>query len=153
MSKNIFSSYKGDLSFKNESSNPLWPTHWERLCIIPKENVVIPIVHEIYAFLKHQIVEDGTGVYVTVVTVREVPLFLSNIFEFYDISSCEKDFTNGVDLDRLQNIDINDVIKYLTQAPTHHDKGMNSERADSEDGGDAQDLLGTEDEYEAVFQP
>ncbi|MBA0798150.1 hypothetical protein Gohar_008772 [Gossypium harknessii] len=40
--------------------------------MIPKENVVIPIVHEFYASLKHLIVRDGIGVYVTIITVQEL---------------------------------------------------------------------------------
>ncbi|MBA0855439.1 hypothetical protein Goshw_013900 [Gossypium schwendimanii] len=49
--------------------------------MIPKEIVVIPIVHEFYASLKHQIVRDGIRVHVTVIAVQEVdePLFPSDI--------------------------------------------------------------------------
>ncbi|MFQ6666029.1 hypothetical protein Gotur_032550, partial [Gossypium turneri] len=87
--------------------------------------------HEFCASLKYQIVRDGTVAYVTTVTIQgvEVPLFPGDICEFYAIPFSEKDFTDGVDLDRLQNIDMEYVIKYLTQDP-----------------------LRTEDEYEVAFQ-
>ncbi|MBA0628900.1 hypothetical protein Godav_023531 [Gossypium davidsonii] len=117
--------------------------------------------------------KEKPAAYATVVTVRgvEVPLFPSDICEFYDIPFYEKDFIDGVDLDRLQNINVEDVIKYLTQGreferlnrlrslnyppdmfsltPTHHkgdDEGANSEEQDV-----AQEYLGTEDKYKVIF--
>ncbi|MBA0881687.1 hypothetical protein Goshw_011536 [Gossypium schwendimanii] len=58
--------------------------------------------------------------YVTAVTIRrvEVPLFPGDICEFYDIPFSEKDFTDGMDLDRLQNIDMENG--HVIRSPTRH---------------------------------
>lgn len=45
----------------------------------------------------------------------EVPISPSDICEYYNIPFYEKDYIKGIGLDKIQNINLEGVIKYLTQ--------------------------------------
>ncbi|MBA0748126.1 hypothetical protein Gogos_004977, partial [Gossypium gossypioides] len=47
---------------------------------------------------------------------EEVSITPREICEFYDTLFYDKNFLSGTDLDKFENIDIEDVIEYLTQA-------------------------------------
>ncbi|MBA0750733.1 hypothetical protein Gogos_002123, partial [Gossypium gossypioides] len=47
---------------------------------------------------------------------EEVPITPKEICEFYDAPFYDKGFLSSIDLDKFKNIDMEDVIKYLTQA-------------------------------------
>ncbi|KAK5825338.1 hypothetical protein PVK06_020161 [Gossypium arboreum] len=67
--------------------------------------------------IKDQVIKRGYSAVITNVEVRgeDVPIFPSDICEFYNISFYEKDLIDNTDLEKFQNIDMEDVTKYLTQ--------------------------------------
>ncbi|MBA0711076.1 hypothetical protein Golax_010308, partial [Gossypium laxum] len=46
---------------------------------------------------------------------EEVSITPKEICEFYNAPFYDKDFLSSIDLDKFENIDMKDVIKYLTQ--------------------------------------
>lgn len=89
---------------------------WEQFCVTPTRNAIIPVVKEFYASLKDLIIR-GYGKVIDDVIVRgeKVPISLTKICEFYNISYYEEDFVDSLDLDKFKNINMEDVVKFLTQ--------------------------------------
>ncbi|KAK5845424.1 hypothetical protein PVK06_001608 [Gossypium arboreum] len=87
----------------------------ERFYIIPKETTVVSVVQAFYASLRDQEIRKRINWETVTVKGEEVPITPRDICEFYDTPFYEKDFLSSTDLNKFENIDMEDVIKYWTQ--------------------------------------
>ncbi|MBA0585656.1 hypothetical protein Gorai_016424 [Gossypium raimondii] len=90
---------------------------WERFCLIPKENVVIPIVQEFYVALRDEETKRPHSVRWESVTVwgKDVSFTPKAICEFYDAPYYETDFLESTYLLNFDDMDMDSIIKYLTE--------------------------------------
>lgn len=96
--------------------NLVWYLRREQFCVTPIGTVVTPIVQEFYASLTDHIIGGGYGIESTKVIVREeVLIFSKEICEFYNIPYYEEDYVENINFNMLGNVDMEDVIKFLTQ--------------------------------------
>ncbi|MBA0798047.1 hypothetical protein Gohar_008684 [Gossypium harknessii] len=90
---------------------------WERFCLIPKENVVIPIVQEFYIALRDEETRRPHSVRWEMVTVwgKDVSFTPKAICEFYDAPYYETNFLESTYLINFDDTDMDSIIKYLTE--------------------------------------
>ncbi|MBA0855049.1 hypothetical protein Goshw_008510 [Gossypium schwendimanii] len=84
------------------------------------------MVQEFYASFRGQEIQKILSWDTVTVIGKEVSITLRKICEFYDVPFYSKDFFNNIDLDKLEDIDMEDVIKYLTP-----DRGTWNHRLDT----------------------
>ncbi|MBA0711147.1 hypothetical protein Golax_010365 [Gossypium laxum] len=79
--------------------------------------MVILVVKEFYASFRDQEMRKRQCESWDTITMRgeEVSITLKEICEFYDIPYYGKDFLNNTDLNTFEDIEMEDVINYLTQ--------------------------------------
>ncbi|MBA0810985.1 hypothetical protein Gohar_002925 [Gossypium harknessii] len=89
---------------------------WERFHMTLKENVVIPLVHELYATLRDKETRRPHGVQWKLLMVRgkDVPFTPKTICEFYDAPYYGTNFLENIDLDKFEDINMKSIVKYLT---------------------------------------
>ncbi|MBA0710916.1 hypothetical protein Golax_010168 [Gossypium laxum] len=111
---------------------------WEPFCLIPKENVVIPIVQEFYVPLRDEETRRPHSVRWEMVTVwgKDVSFTPKAICEFYDAPYYEMNFLESTYLINFDNIDMDSIIKYLIEnrgewniTPTLNVSNVNTFRA------------------------
>ncbi|MFQ6642532.1 hypothetical protein Gotur_017511 [Gossypium turneri] len=89
---------------------------------------------------------------------EEVPITHREICEFYDVPFYDKDFLSSTDLDKFENINMEDVIKYLTQGKqimnwNQRRKENMNDPVSLKRKGKTTEYPGTEAKYEVAFQP
>ncbi|MBA0733151.1 hypothetical protein Gogos_017190 [Gossypium gossypioides] len=85
---------------------------WERFWMIPKDIAVVPIVQEFYASLRDQEFRSTKGHIWETVHVEVTPRI---ICDFYNSPCYEKDFIDEIDLEYFQDIDVDNIINFLTE--------------------------------------
>ncbi|KAH1097254.1 hypothetical protein J1N35_014175 [Gossypium stocksii] len=122
-------------------------------------------LRKFYVSLKDQVIKQGYNAVIIDIEVRgeDVSNSPNDICKLYNIPFYEKYFIDSIDLDKFQNINMEDVIKYLTQGqgswnykpnielPTNFNKV--NEEANLEKEGADQEYPKIEDEYKVAFQP
>ncbi|MBA0626315.1 hypothetical protein Godav_004001 [Gossypium davidsonii] len=81
------------------------------VCVTSMNNANILVVQEFYVSLKEQMIKRGYYAIITDVEIQgeDVPISLNDICEFYNIPFYEKYFIDSTDLERFQNIDMEDA--------------------------------------------
>ncbi|MBA0765354.1 hypothetical protein Gotri_014567 [Gossypium trilobum] len=100
--------------------------NFEKYFLKLQETVVNLVVQEFYASFRDQEIRKRLSWDTVTVRGKEVSITPRKICEFYDVPFYSKDFLNNIDLDKLEDIDMEDVIKYLTQ-----DRGTWNHRLDT----------------------